>query len=99
MTSSLRVAIYARQSVEEPQGILQQLEDCRVEAQRRGWTVIDTYPDDDVSGTKARGEKTQWARMLADFDAGKFEAVLANDVDRSSEDRRVVNELRIGQVE
>src|SRR5699024_7292865 len=81
-------------SVEEPQGILQQLEDCRVEAQRRGWTVIDTYPDDDVSGTKARGEKTQWARMLADFDAGKFEAVLANDVDRLTRSLTDVLELR-----
>lgn len=94
MTSSLRVAIYARQSVEEPQGILQQLEDCRVEAQRRGWTVIDTYPDDDVSGTKTRGEKTQWARMLTDFDAGKFEAVLANDVDRLTRSLTDVLELR-----
>lgn len=94
MTSSLRVAIYARQSVEEPQCILQQLEDCRAEAERRGWTIIDTYPDDDVSGTKVHGEKTQWARMLDDFDAGKFEAVLANDVDRLTRSLTDVLELR-----
>src|SRR5699024_2462598 len=36
----------------------------------------------------------QWARMLADFDAGKFEPVLANDVDRLTRSLTDVLELR-----
>lgn len=38
--------------------------------------------------------KTQWARMLADFDAGGFEAVLTNDVDRLTRSLTDVLELR-----
>lgn len=94
MTAPLRIAIYARQSVEEPQGISQQLEDCRVEAHRQGWVVADEYADDDVSGSKARGAKTQWSRMLADFDRGMFDAVLGNDVDRLTRSLADVLELR-----
>ena len=94
MTDLLRVAIYVRQSVEEPQGISQQLEDCHAEANRRGWKVVGTYEDDDVSGSKKRGAKTDWSRMLADFDQGLFDAVLVKDVERLTRSLVDILELR-----
>lgn len=90
----LKVAIYARQSVHEEQGINQQVNDCRREAERHGWHVVDVYPDDATSGSKERGPGTHWARMLKDFDAGMFTAVLVNDVDRLTRNLTDVLEVR-----
>lgn len=89
-----RLAIYARQSVEEPQGISQQLDDCRAEAQRRGWTVVDEFADDDTSGSSERGPKTRWRAMLQAYDTGLIDTVLANDVDRLTRSLVDVLELR-----
>lgn len=90
----LKVAIYARQSVAEEQGIKQQLDDCHREAAFRGWQVIGVYPDDATSGSKERGPGTNWARMLKDFDEGLFTAVLVNDVDRLTRNLTDVLEVR-----
>ncbi|ACU86381.1 site-specific recombinase, DNA invertase Pin [Brachybacterium faecium DSM 4810] len=78
----LRVGIYARQSVEEPMGIVQQLDDCREEARRRGWRVVDEYPDDDTSGSRERSPQSQWHRMLKDFDAGLFDVLVVTETSR-----------------
>lgn len=91
----LRVAIYARQSVHEEQGIRQQVEACQNEARRRGWLVVGLpYDDDATSGSLERGPKTNWAKMLKAFDSGEFDAVLVNDVDRLTRSLPDVLELR-----
>jgi DNA invertase Pin-like site-specific DNA recombinase len=79
---SVNVATYSRQSVKLDQGIERQLERNRVEAKRRGWTVVEEYVDNDTSASKVRGPKTAWARMLKDAEAGRFTHVLAVDIDR-----------------
>lgn len=90
---SPRIAVYARQSADEAQGISQQIHDCRAEAKHRGWQIIEEYCDNDTSASKLRGSGTQWAAMLKDFDAGEFDAVLANDVDRLTRNLGDVLEL------
>ncbi|WP_104086314.1 recombinase family protein [Arthrobacter sp. GMC3] len=90
---SPRIAIYARQSADESQGIRQQIHDCRAEAKYRGWQVLEEYCDNDTSASKLRGSGTQWAAMLKGFDAGEFDAVLANDVDRLTRNLGDVLEL------
>lgn len=77
-----RVAIYARQSVDEDQGIAQQLEDCRTEVHRRGWRVVAEYQDNDTSASKARGPKTAWSAMLKAFDAGEYDTVIVTETSR-----------------
>ena len=89
-----RVAIYARQSVDQDQGIRQQIADCRAEAERRGWGVIAEYPDNDTSGSTQRGPKTQWSAMLRAFDAGEFDALVVVDVDRLTRTLSDVLEVR-----
>lgn len=79
---ALRAALYARQSVDEPRGIKQQLDDCQAEVERRGWTVVEAFADDDVSGSTDRGPQTQWAAMLKAFDAGLFDVLIVTDTDR-----------------
>lgn len=82
-TNVPRVAVYARQSVPEDQGISQQLADCRAEAERRGWPVVlEDFSDNDTSGSKERGPKTDWAKMLRAFDDGLFDTLIVTETSR-----------------
>lgn len=78
----LRAAIYARQSVAEPEGIRRQVEACQQLADARDYIVVDAYEDDSVSGYRERGEGTAFARMLADARAGKFDVLIVRKLDR-----------------
>ncbi|KAF0258757.1 hypothetical protein DOU02_06650 [Clavibacter michiganensis subsp. michiganensis] len=75
-------AVYARQSLDRQQGIDIQLSSARVEAERRGWTIVEEYVDNDTSASKQRGPSSAWGRMLRDATAGRFEFVMATDLDR-----------------
>lgn len=78
-----RAAVYARQSVDQDEGIAQQLVDCRHEAERRGWPVVlDDFYDNDTSGSKERGPKTDWAKMLRAFDEGLFDTLIVTETSR-----------------
>ncbi|MGK3950350.1 recombinase family protein [Microbacterium sp. K2] len=77
-----RVAIYARQSVDEDQGIAQQVEDCRSEVLRRGWHVAGEFQDNDTSASKERGPKTAWAAMLKAFDRGELDTIVVTETSR-----------------
>lgn len=91
---SPRVATYARQSVDEDQGIAQQLEDCRAEVQRRGWRLAGEFQDNDTSASKARGPKTAWAAMLRSFDAGEFDTIIVTETSRITRSLIDVLDLR-----
>lgn len=77
-----RVAIYARQSVDEDQGIAHQIDDCRAEVARRGWHVLGEFEDNDTSASKARGPKTAWAAMLKAFDRGELDTIVVTETSR-----------------
>lgn len=79
-----RLAVYVRQSVPEDQGIAQQLAEVQDALERLGWAscVVDTYPDNDVSGSTVRHAGTQWARMIADLQAGRVDTVAVVAPDR-----------------
>lgn len=89
----LRAAVYARQSEDVDQGIHQQLDDCREEARRRDWTVVAQYADNDVSGSKQRGETTDWHKMLRAYDDGAFDALIVTESSRLT--RRIVDVLDV----
>jgi site-specific DNA recombinase len=89
-----RVAIYARQSEDVDQGISQQLDDCRMEAFRRGWKTVAEFRDNDVGASSARGPKTDWARMLREFDAGTFDVLLVTETSRLTRSLTDVLEVR-----
>ncbi len=61
--------------------VARQLADCRRLAERKGWSVVEEYVDDDVSAWSGR-ERPAYARMLADLEAGGIEALLVYDLDR-----------------
>lgn len=76
----MRAAIYARQSVDQAEGIDRQLERCRALIAARGWAAGPEYVDNDVSASKTRGPATGWGRMLAAAD--EFDVVVAVNLDR-----------------
>lgn len=77
-----RACLYLRQSKSHPEGIDRQRERCVKLAELRGWQVVATFQDDDVSASKQRGAQTGWGRMLAAAERGEFDVIIAVDLDR-----------------
>ncbi|WP_194411409.1 recombinase family protein [Microbacterium cremeum] len=80
-----RAALYLRQSLDRDhrqEGIDRQRARCRAEVERRGWTIVEEYVDNDVSASKPRGVGTAWHRMIEDTKAGRVDVVVAVDQDR-----------------
>src|SRR5699024_2290295 len=66
-----RAAVYARISKDDGEalGVARQVEDCTALAAQRGWQVVGTYTDNNVSATHAK-VRPQYQRMIADIEAG-----------------------------
>lgn len=62
--------------------IERQREDCERLAEREGWTVVKTYVDQSKSATDATKVRPDYDRMVADFQAGAFSAIVCYDLDR-----------------
>jgi site-specific DNA recombinase len=77
-------AIYARVS-SDPQGtrlaVRRQEADCAALAERRGWTVAETYIDDDISAYRGAA-RPAYRRLLADLKAGLRDGVIVYHLDR-----------------
>lgn len=54
----------------------------RALCEARGWEYGPEYIDEGISATKARDSSTEWARMLGDVGTGKFDVIVARDLDR-----------------
>ena len=80
-----RAALYLRQSQDRDRtelGIDRQRSRCTSLAEARGWSVVKVYEDNDISASRPRGAGTAWARLLTDAAAGRFDVVIASDLDR-----------------
>jgi site-specific DNA recombinase len=83
-TKDQRAGVYARISLDvggQALGVARQEVDCRTKAKALGWPVVDVYVDNDVSASK-NVARPQYARMLADLEAGRINAVVVYDLDR-----------------
>jgi site-specific DNA recombinase len=84
---SPRVALYARYSSDNQRdaSIEDQLRQCRERAVREGWTIVETYSDRAISGASLIRSGIQ--SLLADAQAGRFDMVLSEALDRVSRDQ------------
>lgn len=78
----MKAAIYGRQSVDHAEGAADQDRRCRAMVTERGWDLVGSFIDNDVSANKARGAVTQWAQLLATIGRGEVEVVVVTDTDR-----------------
>lgn len=79
------MAVYARISADktgEGLGVARQVEDCMRLVADRDWVVFDTYVDNDVSAFTGGRARPEFARMLADIEAGRIGAVVVYHQDR-----------------
>jgi DNA invertase Pin-like site-specific DNA recombinase len=81
MGKSKRVAFYLRVSTGSQTVENQRLELAKV-AEQRGWTVVEIYSDNGVSGAKGRDKRPTLDRLCKDAIGGKIDMVAAWSVDR-----------------
>lgn len=81
--TSRRAGIYARISLDDGTalGVSRQVADCTAEAEKRGWTIVDRYVDNNVSASKKK-PRPAYERLLGDVRSGRINAVIVWDVDR-----------------
>jgi site-specific DNA recombinase len=79
----MRAVIYARYSSENQReaSIEDQIEVCRRYAERQGWTVTELYDDRAASGASTFARRG-FQRMLADAEAGRFDVLVCEAIDR-----------------
>jgi len=80
----MRAAIYVRQSLDksgEALAVSRQRAECQELADRSGWEVAEVYSDNDASASSGK-VRPEWARLLADLDAGRHDVLLCWHTDR-----------------
>ena len=78
-------ALYLRVSLDgtgEGLAVERQGEDCRRLAAERGWAVVETYTDNSISASKSSVRRPGYDRLVEDYRAGRFGAVVCWDLDR-----------------
>ncbi|WP_067652895.1 recombinase family protein [Nocardia harenae] len=83
-TTPVRAAIYLRISLDqtgEGLAVERQLEDCEEIAKARGWPVVERYADS-ISAFNRAKQRPDYDRMVADYQAGRFNALITWDLDR-----------------
>jgi DNA invertase Pin-like site-specific DNA recombinase len=76
-----RAALYVRVSTDH-QSVENQVRELKQVAERRGWTVVETYRDAGISGAKGRDKRPRLDAMLKDASRRKFDIVMAWAIDR-----------------
>lgn len=87
-----RAALYLRQSLDRAEGIDAQRQRCTDLAEKRGWTIVEAFKDNETRASKPRGPETDWARMLPRI--GKdFDVIVSVDLDRLLRSTKDLNTL------
>jgi site-specific DNA recombinase len=83
----VKVAIYARYSSDNQRdaSIADQVRVCREFAARQGWTVVQEFTDHPISGATLL--RSGFQAMMRAVLNGRFDAVLAEALDRFSRDQ------------
>ena len=84
-SESTRVALYLRVSLDSQGDRLavdRQREDCLTIAADRGWEVVDEYVDNSISASDKAKQRPAYDKLVKDFGAGRFDALVCYDLDR-----------------
>lgn len=82
-----KAALYLRISKDDARtglAVERQRNECLALIERRGWTLAEEYVDNGVSAYARNVKRPAFDRMTEDYKAGKFDAVVAWDMDRFS---------------
>src|SRR6516165_3440071 len=81
MAKKCNAALYVRVST-DGQTVENQVRELRQIADRRGWSVVETYSDAGISGSKGRNHRPGLDAMLHDAKRRTFDIVMAWAIDR-----------------
>ncbi len=90
-----QAAVYARISSDPNDtalGVARQLKDCLALAERKGWPVVETFVDNDVSATSGK-PRPQYVRMMTALTEGRLDALVCWDVDRLTRTPRELEDV------
>ena len=73
-------------------GVDRQDELCRQVAARRGWTIVETYVDNDISAS-IQAPRPAYERLCADVSDGRLDGIIAVDQDRLTRHPRELEDL------
>jgi site-specific DNA recombinase len=73
-------------------GVARQEADCRALIDRKGWVMVDVYPDNDVSAYSG-APRPAWKRLLADIEDGTIDAIACWHVDRLTRSPRELEDV------
>lgn len=94
---AIRAALYLRVSTEEQArdgyGLEVQRQRCAAMATVKDWQLAGEYADEGITGTKGAEHRPALARLLADLEAGRLDAVIVLALDRLGRKTRLVLEL------
>ena len=79
-----RVAIYARTSTDKNQTVENQLLQLNEVAARLGWTIVQVYTDEGISGTKGRDRRPAFDGRMRGITRRQFDLVAVWSVCRLS---------------
>ncbi|HEY5475817.1 MAG TPA: recombinase family protein, partial [Tepidiformaceae bacterium] len=89
--TATRIGIYARISDDkdgQQTATARQTQDARALAERRGWEVVDTFEDIDISAFKLKAKRPEFERMLIALRAGEISGVVVWKLDRLTRQQR-----------
>ncbi|HMS48858.1 recombinase family protein [Candidatus Microthrix sp.] len=81
----IHAAIYLRISLDREMdglAIERQRKDCEAIASQKGWDVVDEYVDQSKSATSKTKKRPAYDKLVSDYAAGKFSAIICWDLDR-----------------
>ena len=88
-------ALYARISLDvtdQALGVGRQVQDCHALAERKGWTVAETFIDNDCSAASGK-PRPQYQKMMAALADGRLDALVCWDVDRLTRSPRELEDV------
>ncbi|MFC8447561.1 recombinase family protein [Kitasatospora sp. NPDC057223] len=98
INDSLRAALYGRASSDPKKrgrSIKDQFEVAELECEDREWPIVGRYEDRDRSASrKARKDREDYQRLVADAEAGLFDVIVYADSSRASRNMRSSLDLR-----
>ena len=80
-----RAAGYLRASLDatgEGLAVDRQRKECQAILDARGWHLSGEYVDNSISASDAKKNRPAYTRLVADFEAGAFDALVCYDLDR-----------------
>ena len=89
--NSLRVGVYARISDDkdgQQTATARQMQDARQLAERKGWEVVDTFEDVDLSAYNTRVKRPEFERMLNALRGGELDGIVVWKLDRLTRQQR-----------